>query len=175
MEKELEKRLIYKGRIVNLRVDEVTLPDGKKTSREVVEHRGAVVILPITDEGKIVMVRQYRYPVGEELLELPAGTLEADEDPQFCAERELAEETGYRAEKIEFLTSYYSSPGFCTEKLYLFLATGLKAGVQKLESDEKIKVELYSMDEVKERVRNGEIKDAKSIAGILYYLAFSGE
>ncbi len=175
MEKELERSLIYKGRIVNLRVDEVMLPDGKKTSREVVEHRGAVVILPITDEGKVVMVRQYRYPVGEELLELPAGTLEIGEDPQFCAERELTEETGYKAGRMELLTSYYSSPGFCTEKLYLFLATGLKAGVQKLESDERIKVELYSMDEIKEKVKNGEIKDAKSVAGILYYLTFSGK
>ncbi|MCD6363279.1 MAG: NUDIX hydrolase [Synergistetes bacterium] len=172
MEKELERRLVYQGRVVNLRVDEVMLPDGRRTRREVVEHRGAVVILPITRGGEIVMVRQYRYPVGEELLELPAGTLELGEDPQVCAERELTEETGYKAGSIRLLTSYYSSPGFCTERLYLFLATDLEPGSQKLESDERIKVELYSLDEVKDKVRCGEIKDAKSVAGILYYVVF---
>ncbi|KUK13174.1 MAG: NUDIX hydrolase [bacterium 42_11] len=175
MEKTLNRMLIYAGKVLNLRVDEVILEDGKKAKREVVEHKGAAVIIPVLDDGKIVTVRQYRYPVGEELIELPAGTLEKEEAPIDAAKRELLEETGYMAKDVQELACFYSSPGFCNEKMHLFLATNLVEGAQKLESDEKVQVEVYSVDELKEMIRNGEIKDAKTIAGILYYLLLWNE
>ncbi|MDK2871913.1 MAG: ADP-ribose pyrophosphatase [bacterium] len=175
MEKTLNRMLIYAGKVLNLRVDEVILEDGKKAKREVVEHKGAAVIIPVLDDGKIVTVRQYRYPVGEELIELPAGTLEKEEAPIDAAKRELLEETGYMAKDVQELACFYSSPGFCNEKMHLFLATNLVEGAQKLESDEKVQVEVYSVDELKEMIRKGEIKDAKTIAGILYYLLLWNE
>ncbi|MBC7332301.1 MAG: NUDIX hydrolase [Synergistetes bacterium] len=175
MEKTLNRMLIYAGKVLNLRVDEVILEDGKKAKREVVEHKGAAVIIPVLDDGKIVTVRQYRYPVGEELIELPAGTLEKEEAPIDAAKRELLEETGYMAKDVQELACFYSSPGFCNEKMHLFLATNLVEGAQKLESDEKVQVEVYSIDELKEMIRKGEIKDAKTIAGILYYLLLWNE
>lgn len=175
MEKTLNKRMIYAGKILNLRVDEVMLEDGKVAKREIVEHRGAVVIVPVLNDGRIVMVRQYRYAAGEEVLELPAGTLEEGESPINCARRELLEETGYKAEEIKELISFYSSPGFCDEKIHLFLARDLREGEQKLESDERVKVEVYSIEELREKIKTGNLKDAKSIAGILYYMCFCSD
>lgn len=172
MEKRVSSKVIYSGKILNLRVDEVELEDGKNAKREIVEHRGAVVIIPVLEDGKIVMVKQYRYAVGKELLELPAGTMEKGEDPLTCAKRELLEETGYEAEKLERLITCYSSPGFCDEELHLFLATDLKDGVQNPDVDEKIKVEIYEVEKLKVMIKQGSIMDAKTIAGILYYLYF---
>jgi len=175
MEKTLNRVLIYSGKVVNLRVDDVLLEDGKKAKREVVEHRGAVVIVPLLEGERIVMVKQYRYPVGEDLLELPAGTLEEGESPLEGAKRELLEETGYTAQKMTELTSFYSSPGFCDERIHLFLAKGLKAKKQDLDSDERIDVELYTLDELVNMIKGGKIRDAKSIVGILYYLLLCDE
>ena len=118
----------YQGIIVDVRVDQVRLADGKVTFREVVQHPGGVCVLPVDDKGVAYCVRQYRYPAGEHLLEVPAGKLEPGEDPRECAIRELGEETGFTAGEMISLGSFYTSPGFSTEKLHLFLATGLKNG-----------------------------------------------
>ncbi|HHY40320.1 MAG TPA: NUDIX hydrolase, partial [Syntrophaceticus sp.] len=137
MEKGLEGRLkeklvssqeIFQGRIIKVQLDTVELPNGKIAKREVVKHPGAVVILPLTNEGEVVMVRQYRHATGEILLELPAGKRDGGEEPLECARRELEEETGYTAEQWQVICSFYTSPGFCDELLYLILAKGLVKG-----------------------------------------------
>jgi ADP-ribose pyrophosphatase len=172
MSNGIEERLlsieqIYIGRIVNLRVDRVRLPSGKETIREVVEHRGAVAIVPIDEENRVLMVRQYRRPAGRALLEIPAGTLEIGEDPIACAQRELQEETGFAADCIEPLTAFFSAPGFCTEYLRVYQASGLHYSPLEADADENIAVERFSLPEAREMVRRGDICDAKSIIGLL--------
>lgn len=167
-EKTLSSFRIYEGRVVNLRVDRVALPGGGESSREVVEHRGAVVVVAVDPEGRVAMVRQYRYPLGQVTLELPAGTLEPGEDPLTCARRELQEETGLEATGWEPLMACYSSPGFCTEKMHFFLArvTG-QANAQATDADENIEVTMLPLTEALRRVDAGEIIDAKTALGIL--------
>jgi ADP-ribose pyrophosphatase len=152
--------------VVTLDVDRVRLPDGGESVREVVRHAGAVVVLPVFDDGGIAFVRQFRYPVEAELLELPAGTLEPREDPRACAERELAEETGWRAARLEELGSFYSTPGFTDEVLHSFVGTGLTTAVGGVapECDEFIEVVVLPAKEAISRARRGEIRDAKTLA-----------
>lgn len=171
-EKKISSKKIYEGRIVNLRVDEVVLPDGKKTSREVVEYAGAVAVVPVNEKGELLLVRQYRYAVGETLLEIPAGKIERGEDYASSAARELAEETGYEAGNLKHLISFYSTPGFTNEQIHLFLATELTLKVQDLDEDEFIEVETVNMKKAAEMIMSGEICDAKSVAGILTALKF---
>lgn len=140
--------------------------------RQIVQHPGAVVILPLLDDGRVVLIRNYRISVDEELLELPAGTLEAGEDPLACAHRELAEETGYRAGALEPLTSFFASPGFLTERMYLFLATQLESGHTALEQGEEIQTLLVPWETALGMARDGEIHDAKTLVGLLYYASF---
>mgnify|MGYP000868144014 FL=1 len=166
-EETVDSRLIYKGSFLSLRKDTVKLPNGKTSERDIVLHPGAVVILAIDDDGYVPMVRQYRTPVGQVLLELPAGKLEDGEEPLACAVRELAEETGYSADNFKFLTAFYSTPGFSTEKLNLFLATGIHEGVSDTDDDEFIEVEHCKFDELVDMVLKGDVKDAKTIIGIL--------
>lgn len=166
-EKVLASERVYEGRIINLRVDSVQLPDGKTGTREVVEYTGAVAIVPLNDQGEIFLVRQYRYAVGKTLLEIPAGKLEPGEDPETSAGRELLEETGYKASKLTRLISFFSTPGFTTEKLHLFLANGLSLKQQNLDHDEFIDVVKVSFERALEMIWTGEICDAKSVAGIL--------
>ena len=135
-EQPITSELVYQGPIINVRRDEVELPDGRRSFREVVEHPGAVAILAITDDEQVLLVRQYRHATGEVLWEVPAGKLDMGEDPRACANRELAEETGYRAQSLEPLVSFFTSPGFANELLHVFLATGLKKGVARPEADE---------------------------------------
>lgn len=167
IEKMISSKNIYKGRIVNLRVDEVVLPDGKITSREVVEYAGAVAVVPVNEKGELLLVRQHRYAVGETLLEIPAGKIERGEDYASSAARELVEETGYEAGNLKHLISFYSTPGFTNEQIHLFLATELTLKVQDLDEDEFIEVESVNMKKAAEMIMSGEICDAKSVAGIL--------
>jgi ADP-ribose pyrophosphatase len=164
-ESRLSGETIYSGRVVALELDRVRLPGGGETLREVIRHRGAAVVLPILDDGRIVMVRQYRYPVAASLLELPAGTLEPGEEPTACAARELVEETGYRAAFLSPLGGFYSAPGYTDERLHAVLATGLeRAAAAVPDDDELIELELVSPGELLRRISSGEVQDAKTIA-----------
>ncbi|MFZ5688177.1 MAG: NUDIX hydrolase [Bacillota bacterium] len=165
-EKTQSSNVIYQGRIINLKLDEVMLPSGKKAKREIVEHPGAVGVVPISFEKKIVLVRQYRKPAGRVLLEIPAGKLEAGENPEVCAARELMEEISCRANKLNFLLSFYTTPGFCNEMIYLYLAEGLSFTDAKPDPDEIIEVVNIPLDEAVAKVFSGEIVDAKTIIGI---------
>lgn len=170
-EKTLSSTYIYQGKIINLRQDKVKLPDGRETVREIVEHPGAVVILAITEKKEIVMVRQFRKAADKVLLELPAGKIEAGEDLKDCALRELEEETGYYPRKIKRLITFFSTPGFCNEKLTLFLAEYLEKRNKNEDADEFIEVELVKTNEALKLVQENIIKDAKTIIGILYLVS----
>jgi len=166
-ERTLSTRTIFQGRSIRLRVDEVMLPTGRRTQREVVEARGAVGIVAVDDDGCLLLVRQFRKPAGRELWEIPAGTLETGEPPLECARRELAEETGYRAEEFAPMASFYTSPGFCDEVLHLFHAKRLTKVGQALDEDEILRAQKVPVPRALEMIRTGEIADAKTIAGIL--------
>lgn len=165
-EELVSSRRVYEGRVVNLRVDTVRMPSGRITDREIVEHHGAVTVVAIDEEENVLLVSQFRSAVGEELLELPAGTLEPGEDTRTCAFRELQEETGYVAEHLEELYVFYASPGFSDERIWLYLATGLKPALQGVQTDEISEVLKVPMDTALEMVRSGEINDGKSILGL---------
>ncbi len=160
----LESRTVYRGRTVNLRVERIEL-GGREVIREVVEHRGASVIVPVRDDGRLVLVRQYRRAVDEVLLEFPAGTLEPGEDPESCARRELLEETGHEAVTIERLASIYPAPGYTSEVMHLFLARARQVGRTSPEGDEWIEVVLMGLDELLGKIRAGEVRDAKTVIG----------
>lgn len=166
-EKKLASRTIYSGKIINLRLDDVELPDGKVAKREVVEYSGAVAVAALTSSGELVLVRQYRYPIGKESLEIPAGKIEPGEDPLSCARRELREETGAEAREWKFLCRFYSTPGFCTEEMHLYLARGLEFKGQQTDEDEFIQVEKVPLGQCLELIARGVICDAKSIIGVL--------
>jgi ADP-ribose pyrophosphatase len=166
-EKMISSKRIYEGRIINLRIDHVTLPNGETGTREIVEYAGAVAIVPLNEKGELLLVRQYRYAVGQTLLEIPAGKIEPGEDYATCAGRELLEETGYAAGNLKHMISFYSTPGFTNEQIHLFLATGLTLKKQDLDDDEFIDVEQVKLEQALEMILSGRICDAKSIAGIL--------
>jgi ADP-ribose pyrophosphatase len=165
-EKTIESREIYDGKILSLRVDTVRLPDGSESKREIVEHSGGVAVVAITESNEILMVRQYRKAMEKNLLELPAGKLEVGEDPIECAKRELEEETGYRANSIREISGFYTAPGFCSEKVYVYLAKELEFIGARLDDGEFLEVEKYKLSEVEELL--GQLEDAKSIIGLLY-------
>ncbi len=158
---------IFRGRIVSLRVDTVQLSGGRVSRREIVEHSGSVAVVPLDDYGNVLMVRQFRKPVEQELLEIPAGMLEPGEEPASAARRELEEETGYTAHRIEPLVRFFTSPGFCDEEMHAFLATGLVAGQPDPDEDEQIELVPVPLTHVPEMIRRGEIRDGKSIAALL--------
>ena len=166
LEQRISSRRLYDGRILNLRVDEVNIEKGKVTTREIVEHRGAAAIVPILEGGNVILVRQYRYAVSTELLEIPAGTLEPGEEPEECARRELEEETGYTCGTIATVLECYVAPGYSTEKIYIYLAKGLTKTRTRMEEDEKINVECLPFETALDKIRLGEIQDAKTIAGL---------
>lgn len=157
---------IYKGKIFDIHIDKIR--DGNiEYDREIVVHKGSAVILPVFEDGTVAMVRQYRHAARQFLLEIPAGTLNSGEPPEVGAARELEEEIGVRAEKLEKLTEFYVSPGFLTEKMFVYLATGLTKTQQNLEEDENLTVERHSFQQLYEMIKNGEIVDAKTIASVL--------
>lgn len=167
-EKTLETREIFSGRIIKVRVDTVCLPDGQESTREVVEHAGAVAVVALDGDNNIIMVRQYRKPVEMVLTEIPAGTMEKDEDPLLCAKRELREETGFSADHWYKILSYYSAPGFTDECLHLYLATGLTDGEIDLDEDEFVETVHLPLKEAWRMIFAGKIVDGKSIIGIQY-------
>ncbi len=169
-ERTLESQRIYEGREVSLRVDKIVLPGGRKTTREVVEHVDCVAVVALDSEDNVLLVRQFRHPAVRVLLEIPAGGIEPGEEPSDSAVRELEEETGYHARKLERLGGFYSSPGFCTEYLHLFLATELAEGRRGANEDEIIEVVPIPLREIPNLITSGEICDAKSIAGLLRVL-----
>ena len=158
---------IYQGKIVHLRVNQVRLPDGRSAQREIVEHKGAVCIVPVREDGAILMVRQFRLAAQGVLLEIPAGTLEAGEDPDVCAARELEEETGFRAGKLRPLFSMFLAPGYSTERIHAYLATELTPGHTHFDADENLQLEAIPLADLERRILAGEIHDAKTIASLL--------
>jgi len=165
---------IFEG--VKFAVDRVAVAtrDGGTAERELVVHPGAVLVLPVLEDGRIVMIRNQRFAVGEELWELCAGTLEEGEPPAECAGRELIEETGYEATVIEPLCVFYTSPGFTNETMHAFVARGLSHVGQALEATEQIEVETIALDEAMAMVREGKIRDGKTMTALLYYERFGG-
>ena len=167
-EDTISSERIYEGRILNLRRDKVHVHSGQESFREIVEHNGGVAIAAVTDEGKMVLVRQYRKAAGKDLLEVPAGKIEQDEkDHLLVAIRELKEETGYTAGRMTFLSAFYTSVGYSTEIIHLYLAEHLTAGETCFDEHEAIEIEEYTLGELMSMIRSGEVCDAKTIAAIL--------
>lgn len=159
--------VIYRGKVFNTLVDQIEYNSGNKAIREVAEHPGGAVVVPVTDDRKIVMVTQHRFPVNQVLLELPAGKLSKGEDPFFCAVRELEEETGFKSDNVKELGSIYTTPGYSTEKLWIYLAKDLRSGDHNREEGEYgMEVFEFSFSEVEEKIYKGEIVDGKTICGI---------
>lgn len=167
-EKTMKSEKIYEGKIVNLKIDTVELPDKKYSKREIVEHPGSVGIIPITEDGSMILVKQFRKPVEKSLLEIPAGKIEINEEPKETALRELREETGYSTDRMEYLFEFYTSPGFSNEKIYLFIATELSQGESNPETDEYIEVVKKRIEDLVDMVKKGEINDSKTIVSIYY-------
>ncbi len=166
-EKKINRKVIYEGKIINVYNDTVLLPNGKETHRELVEHHGGVCVAALTDEGNLLFVRQFRYPYGRVLLELPAGKLEKGEDPLSAGMRELEEECGVVAEKVFPMGTVYPTVAYCTEIIHLFLAQGLSKTRQHLDDGEFLSVEEIPLKEAVKLVMNGEISDSKTVALIL--------
>ena len=156
----------YKGKVFDIRIDEIREGD-IEYKREIVVHKGSVVIIPVFADMTVALVKQYRHAAGKYLLEICAGTLNEGEDPETGARRELEEEIGVTAGKIEKLSEFYVSPGFLTEKMYLYLATELTETIQNLEADELLTVERHSMADLLAMIKNGEIEDAKTMIGVI--------
>jgi ADP-ribose pyrophosphatase len=169
-EKTLSSKKIFKGRIIDLYVEEVELPNGKTSSREIVKHPGAVAVIAITPENKIVMVEQFRKPLERNLVEIPAGKLEKGEEPETTARRELEEETGYTCTHLKPLISFYTSPGFADELVHLFLAEDLKklSEAAELDEDEFVEVMEVTLEEAEEMIANKRIYDAKTAYAVQY-------
>lgn len=176
-EHTLSQTTAFQGRLLRLRVDEARLPDGSVAGREVVEHPGGVAILPLTEEGEVLLVRQFRYPYGEILTEIPAGKREPGEQPLTTGLRELAEETGCRADKVVPLGTLYPTPGYCDEVIYLYLATGLHPVEAHPDEDEFLEVERMPLSQLVQQVMEGKIPDAKTQTAALkaWYLLNNGK
>lgn len=166
-EKTLNQEYAFKGKIINLRVDKIELPNGSTGTREIVEHNGGIGILPIDDEGNTYVVKQWRSPYKCVVTEIPAGKRDGDEDPRLGGIRELKEEIGAEADEVTYLGKLYPSPGYCGEIIYLYLARKLKFSSQKLDEDEFLNVEKMPFSRLVDMVMNGEISDAKTIAAVL--------
>jgi len=167
--KLLKSQILFKGKVFDHQVDEIEYESGNRGIREVAIHPGGAVVVPIKDDGKIILVKQFRYPLQNTLIELPAGKLDKDEDPLVCATRELEEETGYKAKEIKKLGKIYTAPGYCTEILHIYSARGLTPGNHNREEGEQgMEIFELSINEIEKMITNGEITDAKTIVGIFY-------
>ena len=168
--RRLKTRRVYDGKVLSLDLDEVEEPGGVTATREVVRHRGSVAALPVTAAGKLLLVRQYRYAVDEALWELPAGRLDEGEEPEAGIQRELREEIGRRAERLEKLAFFYTTPGFCDESMHLFRATGLVEDKKAADDDERIEVGEFTREQLAAMVASGEIKEGKTLVATLLEL-----
>ena len=165
-EKTKSESIVYNGAIIKLRLDKVILPDGREAYREYAEHSGGVCVVPLTENGKVVMVRQYRYPVRSELFEIPAGKLNANEPHSVCGARELKEETGCTADEMVYLGMFNPCVGYSDEKLHVYLARGLSFGAATPDDGEFVEAVQYSFEEIDQMLYNGELADGKTIACI---------
>lgn len=170
--KVLKSKIVFRGKVFGVRRDEVVEPGGLRATREVIAHPGSVVVLPVFEDGRILMIRQYRYATRQYLWELVAGRIDEGESVKEAAARELKEETGYTAKRFTEFLDVFPTPGFLEERMHILSAEGLKAGEAEPEADEKIISHAYSANELKRMTKQGKLRDGKSIAGILYYLTF---
>ena len=167
-EKQLSKEYIYEGRVIKLRRDIALLPNGSEATREIIEHNGGVCVAALTDNNEVLMVKQFRYPYSEVIMEIPAGKRDSkDEDPLECGIRELEEETGAKAENFIFLGELYPTPGYCGEVIWMYAATGLTFGEQHTDEDEFLTVEKLPLEKAVDMILSGEIRDSKTQAAIL--------
>lgn len=166
-EKTIASKPIFDGKVIHVRVEDVELPDGRIAKRELISHGGGVGIIPVNEKGEVLMVNQYRIAAKSMMLEIPAGKLEFGEDPLECGKRELVEETGYRANEFIHLGEYYATPGYCEEKLNIYLARDLEWVGQNLDEGEFLNVEAYKLDDLYDMVMNNKIYDAKTAIAIL--------
>ncbi len=168
--KRLKREVLYTGKVFDLIVDEVEYPSGRRGIREIAHHPGGAVVVPLLDDGQVMMVQQLRYPFGKHILELPAGKLSPGEDPAEAARRELEEETGWVADHLTKLTSIYTTPGFCDEELHLYLGTALHPspdGHRREEGEFSMTVHIFPLDQALHMIETGEIRDSKTIVGLL--------
>ena len=168
IEKEVQKNYIYRGKIINLRCDDALLPNGQPCKREIIEHPGGACVVYVED-GKVLLVRQYRYAYGESLYEIPAGKLEKGEDPLLAAARELEEEAGVKSQDFDLLYVCYPTPGYTNEKIYIYRANGGEKVAAHLDEDEFLEAEYIPEERVMEMLKNGEIRDAKTIIALQAY------
>lgn len=172
----LDRQLVYEGTIINMYKDHIKVPNGNIVDWDFIGHKGAAAVIPITDEGKILLVKQWRNALDRFTLEIPAGGLENADEPMIdCAARELEEETGYKSDNLEFLASLRTTVAFCNERIDVFVARNLTKTSQKLDEDENIEVMAYNMDELLELIREGIMQDSKTVSSILAYKAFFAE
>ena len=167
-EKRLSTKQVFKGRLLDIWVDEVELPDGSTSTREFTKHPGAVVVIPVLPDGKILLIRQYRYPISEVEIELPAGKIDPGEEPEETLHRELTEETGYRAGKITQVVEIHPCVGYSDERMWMYLAEDLQKETPHTDDDEFIEVIPTELEECLRLVRTGEIKDVKTIIGLFW-------
>lgn len=163
----LSSEVIHKGRAITLRVDDLRTPDGRTVKYDIIQHHGSVIIIPVDENGDVYFVRQYRHAAEAEMLELPAGTLEPGEAPEVCAAREVREETGMQAASVKEIGSFYLAPGYSTEFMHVFLATGLSHNPLQADDDEFLSVETLSLADALKLAATGGLKDAKSLAALL--------
>lgn len=167
-EKTTHKESIYKGRIVDLHLHEVELPNGKTSKREIINHPGAVALIALTEEGKLLMVKQFRKALEKEIVEIPAGKLEAGENPEDSAIRELEEETGFKTNQLNKVISFYTSPGFADEIVHIFKAENLTKGSSSTDEDEFVEVMEVTLEEAEKMIETEEIHDAKTVFAVQY-------
>ena len=165
-EKLLSTKQMYSGRVLKLDLDTVLLPNGRTTELEILRHPGASAIVPLKEDGRVVLIRQLRHAAGGFIYEIPAGKLDLQEDPKDCAARELEEEVGYRAGFLELLTSIWTAPGFTDEVIHIFQGTNLEKGIQALDQDEVLEIVEWPLEEAMARIQDGTIRDAKTIIGL---------